>query len=710
MGRWAAALCALMTVIACATAPRPTPPPRTPPLALSPTPEPSPPAAPTPVPTVPPPAPLPASHTEAPLIRVLLDRAEGSVSIPQPGRAYRVSWDGGAVWVWGPLQLTAARGSQWQVGAYRDAGAAEAEAARVTAALGGLAEIDRASSEDGMYRVRIRWHDPEPSDPAGELERLGFPDAFAVSGTVGVRIEGAGGPVNHRGELVLDPQGEWPTVVGGRSYRGRLRLRASGSALLVINELNLESYLRGVLPAEMGPAQFPQLEALKAQAVAARTYAVAHLGDHDDEGYDLCATPACQVYKGVGVEHRLSDRAVEETAGLVAAFDGQPIDAMYTSTCGGHTEDAALLFPDRAQPYLTGVACAWERPLMLHGTTAGEAFADADEAAFRQHLASRILDLSRVSATPQQVLDRVTSRCNGASVNLGPTPSAVQFADGLLAAAGIEGSEVLVRRAGAQRLVALADLFEVPLEPPPPVDWERGWHLQAALAVLELQGVVTRDRGEAVPRPDGVGIFPLRAAASEPLPDPVPLYRRWSQRYGEAPAVDVAPGTTLERFRDGDRVVAVVVVVSGGGGEADRRSAWRSWRRDRDWHELARALEVPDLARLEVTRRGRSGRVVGLRAVGASGTRRDFEGFPIRRSLDIPENLFTFHVLTRSDGGRVVRFLGRGWGHGVGLCQNGSYGLARAGRTFDAILQTYYSGITIERWDHTRVGADDGRP
>jgi stage II sporulation protein D len=639
---------------------------------------------------------------------VLIERADGVVSMPQPGRTYRLSWDGGAAWVWGPLRLAAVRGSQWQVGAFRDAGAAGAQAARLATAVGGLAEVERASSDDGIIRVRVRWRGQEPPDPAGELERLGFPDAFAVSGTAGVRIEGAGGPVEHSGEVVLDPQGEWPTVVGGRSYRGRFRLRASGADLLVINQLNLESYLRGVLPAEMGPAQFPQLEALKAQAVAARTYAVAHLGDHDDEGYDLCATPACQVYKGVGVEHSLSDRAVGETAGLIAVFAGQPIDAMYTSTCGGHTEDAALLFPDRAQPYLTGVACAWERPLTIHGATAGEPF--GDEAAFRQHLASRILGLPQELATPQQVVDEVASRCDGASVRLDPTPSATRFANDLLAAAGIEGSEVLVKRAGAQRLVALADLFEVPLEPPPSEGWERGWHLQAALAVLELQGIVTRDHGEAVPHPDGIAIFPSRAAASEPLPNPVPLYWRWNQRYVGASVLEVAPGTTLERFRDGDRVVAVVVVQSGGAGEADRRSAWRSWRRDRGWQELAKALDIPDLARLEVTRRGGSGRVVGLRAEGASGTRRDLEGFPIRRSLDIPENLFTFHVLTRPDGSRVVRFLGRGWGHGVGLCQNGSYGLARAGRTFDAILATYYSGITLERWDRAGVDENAGRP
>jgi len=55
--------------------------------------------------------------------------------------------------------------------------------------------------------------------------------------------------------------------------------------------------------------------------------------------------------------------------------------------------------------------------------------------------------------------------------------------------------------------------------------------------------------------------------------------------------------------------------------------------------------------------------------------------------------------VTFPDGTRGIRFLGRGWGHGVGLCQNGAYGLARAGRTFDAILTTYYQGITLARWD-----------
>jgi stage II sporulation protein D len=73
-------------------------------------------------------------------------------------------------------------------------------------------------------------------------------------------------------------------------------------------------------------------------------------------------------------------------------------------------------------------------------------------------------------------------------------------------------------------------------------------------------------------------------------------------------------------------------------------------------------------------------------------------GFDVRRVLDLPDTLFTFHVLERPGEGRVARFLGRGWGHGVGLCQNGAYGLARAGLRFDRILRHYYTGIEIERW------------
>jgi stage II sporulation protein D len=77
---------------------------------------------------------------------------------------------------------------------------------------------------------------------------------------------------------------------------------------------------------------------------------------------------------------------------------------------------------------------------------------------------------------------------------------------------------------------------------------------------------------------------------------------------------------------------------------------------------------------------------------------KEIRGFEVRRALDLPETLFSMNLRTTPDGERRVHFLGRGWGHGVGLCQNGAYGLARSGMEFEQILEHYYTGIEIVRW------------
>ncbi len=251
----------------------------------------------------------------------------------------------------------------------------------------------------GLIRVRVRWPGGEP-DAAAQLAEAGFADAYRVSGAGAVTITGAKRSFKSGSEILLVPAGDWATAVDGRRYRGWFRIRGAGREVLVINELPMEEYLLGVVPVEMGPSQFPELEALKAQAVAARTYAVAHLGDHDEEGWDICATPACQAYHGAGAEHPLSDRAVRETTGLIAVYGGRPIDAMYTSTCGGRTEDAAELFSGRASPYLKGVACAWDRPLLLEGEKSAGPIGDLR--AFRRLLARRALELEHRRRRPSQ--------------------------------------------------------------------------------------------------------------------------------------------------------------------------------------------------------------------------------------------------------------------------------------------------------------------
>ena len=187
-------------------------------------------------------------------------------------------------------------------------------------------------------------------------------------------------------------------AVDATPYRGVMEvLPAEESRITIVNVVSLEAYLRGVVPNELSPEAFPQIEAQKAQAVAARSYVLAHRGDYSSRGYDVCASAACQVYRGSSSEHPLTDRAVAETRGMVATWRGRPIHAFYTSTCGGHTEEGTAVFEDGA-PYLRGVACATERG-PADEALAGAQWevrlrpADVERAVARYGSVGRVLDL-----------------------------------------------------------------------------------------------------------------------------------------------------------------------------------------------------------------------------------------------------------------------------------------------------------------------------
>lgn len=151
---------------------------------------------------------------------------------------------------------------------------------------------------------------------------------------------------NARGETgafaVLPMAGEGEKAVtvlnGGRSYYGGFRFeRIGGGAATVVNMVDSEDYIKGVIPYEMSPS-WP-LEALKAQAVCARTYVNA--ASHNDHHFDVCTTTHCQVYKGTSGAGPVSDQAVEETAGQMIYYNGKCINgsAVYYSSNGGASED-----------------------------------------------------------------------------------------------------------------------------------------------------------------------------------------------------------------------------------------------------------------------------------------------------------------------------------------------------------------------------------
>ena len=189
-------------------------------------------------------------------------------------------------------------------------------------------------------------------------EGLAAADAFwgvkADPGVTAYRVTQGATTVDVTSPVVLSSSDDLVSIDGAR-YRGVAEVVANGAGSLAgVNELPMEQYLYGVVPRELGPIQYPELEALKAQAVAARTYALAGLGKRSSDGYDLLATTTDQVYGGYEAEHPLSTQAVDATAGIAATFDGRLIQALYSSTSGGHTADSEESFAT-VIPYLRGV-------------------------------------------------------------------------------------------------------------------------------------------------------------------------------------------------------------------------------------------------------------------------------------------------------------------------------------------------------------------
>ena len=128
---------------------------------------------------------------------------------------------------------------------------------------------------------------------------------------------------------------------GGRNWRGGLMLHRCGSGYSYINVISLEKYLYGVLPKEMSPL-YPS-EALKAQAVCARSYAsrmVLNGGKHSSMGYDVCTSQDCQVYGGMGCESARCSSAVSETTGMLVYYNGAPVPCYYSANNGGWIESS----------------------------------------------------------------------------------------------------------------------------------------------------------------------------------------------------------------------------------------------------------------------------------------------------------------------------------------------------------------------------------
>ena len=141
--------------------------------------------------------------------------------------------------------------------------------------------------------------------------------------------------------------------LNNRTYRGDVYFISDGNGIIAVNQLDsVEEYLYSVVPSEM-PSSW-DIEAVKAQAVAARTYTLTRMGVHNSSGYDLCDSIHCQVYSGISTETANATKAVDKTEGIIATYNGKPIEALYSASDGGHTDDSENVWSNTV-PYLRGV-------------------------------------------------------------------------------------------------------------------------------------------------------------------------------------------------------------------------------------------------------------------------------------------------------------------------------------------------------------------
>ena len=167
-------------------------------------------------------------------------------------------------------------------------------------------------------------------------------------------------------EVNIIPRGNNNRIVlEDRRYRGIMKILPNSQSLQLINVVYIEDYLRGVVPPEIGERADHELEAVKAQAIAARTYAMAHLQQYLSESYDLRSSIIDQVYEGMKVEDKLVNKAIDQTSGSVLFFQDDYASAYYHSTCGGLTDDISSVWDRKEVPYLKSVsdgeACSWSK-------------------------------------------------------------------------------------------------------------------------------------------------------------------------------------------------------------------------------------------------------------------------------------------------------------------------------------------------------------
>lgn len=448
------------------------------------------------------------------------------------------------------------------------------------------------------------------------------------------------------------------------NYRGSILLILVNKKILIINKLSIEDYLYGVVPKEMGPKKYPSIEALKAQAIVARSYALYKTKKPKNKFYDLCSTPACQVYGGASAEFELSNRAVNETKGLVLVnSDGEIQETFYMATCGGHTSYGKNIFPHSQHSKNFPSKPCFELP------------------------AFEINSVKKTNLKKEAGVLKILWNDN--------------FTLGIRKYFGIKEDKnycfaflKFLKENGKN----CKDLFSLPLFKDTYISYLKGEKEENLL--WEIAYKIFFSRGEIknfsaiFSYLEEDKIYFLQEENPYCLNNDLLLFLKRNNEIINTERIVIYPSDKVEVILSENNILSLEKQEPNINEYADGRAEKSKWLIFLKNEEIAEKLKMQKVEKLEILEKSKEGRVLKLKISGGD-KQVILERLDVRFKLDLPEILF--EIIPSPDG---YFFYGSGWGHGVGLCQEGAFGMGCFGLDYEYILKYYYPSFKIKKLEY----------
>lgn len=413
-------------------------------------------------------------------------------------------------------------------------------------------------------------------------------------------------------------------IVEGKKYRGNIEIRRlAESDMSIVNHISMQEYLYGVVPREIGGAS--PIEAVKAQAIIARTYAAKNMGKRSGLGFDLYPTATDQAYGGYEWEHPNSNQAVDETYGEVATYNGELIGGNYFSTSGGYTENSENVWGSKVD-YLRAVPDTYEPE--IEGNTSWEVTMSANEVKST---------LSKNGVNVGDIIDLVPTKFSDAGRVLE------------LKVVGTNGEKIIEKDKVRTYLGLKSQWYTVNSEAPAVKTVG-----EAPVPSNEVTSTTNKEIPEKISIVEDEEIIKPKVEEEEiivKVTDDTKLAKvdsKSNENDGEIIVLVDENGNTI--ITKGDKEQAIII---------DNYIAEKA-------EQSKKVILNTILSFIQTAFRPS----VGIKT------------YEEKALANTTKTAFTFR--------------GRGWGHAVGMSQNGAKGMANNGFSAEEIIKWYYSGVSIE--------------